>query len=146
MTPKNKQKKTSPTRQAELKKMLEDRRRELMSEIHGHPIKKSGDVMDPVESTAVDIEEDIELAIRQMRAETIHKINNALQRLHDGTYGNCSDCGNEVSEVRLRALMFATRCKNCQETDEARRRAAHSSKSYVLPGDLFDIAKDDAKA
>ena len=65
-----------------------------------------------------DIQEDIEFALIQMKAETLNKINDALVRLEQGDYGNCYDCGEEIAEKRLRALPFAVRCKDCEEARE----------------------------
>ena len=116
----------------ELKKMLEDRRRELLSEVQGRirDVRSDGnkdrDVLDQGESSEVDIQEDIEFALIQMKSETLNKIDAALRRLEEGSYGGCFECGEEISEARLRALPFAVRCKDCEEareTAEQRERA-----------------------
>jgi DnaK suppressor protein len=106
-------------RYADLKMMLEDRRREILSEVQGKIRDQREDstwgrlneVLDAGESSEVDIQEDIEFALIQMKAET-------LTRLEEGSYGYCSDCGGEISEKRLRALPFAVRCKECEESRE----------------------------
>jgi DnaK suppressor protein len=115
----------------ELKKMLENRRRELMNDVQGRmrdvrDTDKDRDVLDQGESSEVDIQEDIEFALIQMKSETLNKIDAALRRLDEGTYGGCFECGEEISEARLRALPFAVRCKDCEEareTAEQRERA-----------------------
>jgi DnaK suppressor protein len=121
------------SRYTELKKMLEDRRRELMSEVQGKirdaraDGSKERDVLDQGESSEVDIQEDIEFALIQMKSETLNKIHAALRRLDDGTYGDCFECGEEIAQPRLRALPFAVRCKDCEEareTAEQRERLA----------------------
>jgi DnaK suppressor protein len=112
------------SRYDELKKMLEDRRRELMTEVQGkiRDVRAEGgkdrDVLDQGESSEVDIQDDIEFALIQMKAETLNKIDAALRRLDEGTYGDCFECGEEISEARLRALPFAVRCKDCEEARE----------------------------
>jgi DnaK suppressor protein len=121
------------TRYNELKKMLDNRRRELVAEVQGRmrDVRNEGskerDVLDQGESSEVDIQEDIELALIQMKSETLNKIHAALRRLEDGSYGDCFECGDEISEARLRALPFAVRCKECEEareTAELRERMA----------------------
>jgi len=111
----------------ELKQMLEDRRRELQSAVHGkmRDVRQEGswggklnDVLDAVESSEADIQEDIEFALIQMKAETLNKVNDALARLENGDYGYCFECGEEIAEKRLRALPFAVRCKECEEARE----------------------------
>lgn len=121
------------TRYNELKKMLDNRRRELVAEVQGRmrDVRNEGskerDVLDQGESSEVDIQEDIELALIQMKSETLNKIDAALRRLGEGSYGDCFECGDEISEARLRALPFAVRCKECEEareTAELRERMA----------------------
>ena len=113
------------TRYNELRKMLENRRRELMAEVQGRmrDVRTEGnkerDAMDQGESSEVDIQEDIELALIQMKSETLNKIEAARRRLDDGSYGDCFECGDEISEARLRALPFAVRCKDCEEARES---------------------------
>lgn len=116
----------SSTRYRELKKMLEDRRRELQAEVQGkmRDVRATGEttklseVFDAVESSEADIQEDIELALIQMKSETLSKVDDALARLEQGTYGNCFECGDEIAGARLRALPFAVRCKDCEEARE----------------------------
>ena len=114
------------SRYSDLKRMLEDRRREILNEVQGRirgareesPWGKMNEVLDAGESSEADIQEDIEFALIQMKAETLNKINEALGRLEEGAYGYCFDCGGEISEQRLRALPFAVRCKECEEARE----------------------------
>ena len=115
---------TKSSRYRELKKMLEDRRRELMTEVQGRirdvrsDSGRERDVLDQGESSEVDIQEDIEFALIQMKSETLNKVNEALRRLDEATYGNCFECGDEIANPRLRALPFAVRCKDCEEARE----------------------------
>ena len=126
---------TKPTsRYDELKHMLEDRRREIQAEVQGkmRDVRAEGtwggkqnEVLDAVESSEADIQEDIEFALIQMKSETLNKVNDALARLEQGDYGNCFECGDEIAEKRLRALPFAVRCKDCEaarEVAEQRQR------------------------
>ena len=115
------------SRYAELKQMLDSRRREIQAEVQGkmRDVREEGtwggklnDVLDAVESSEADIQEEIEFALIQMKSETLNKINDALSRLEHGNYGYCFDCGEEIAEKRLRALPFAVRCKDCEEARE----------------------------
>jgi len=131
----------------ELKKMLEDRRRELLSEVQGRMRdvrlegNKERDVLDQGESSEVDIQEDIEFALIQMKSETLNKIDAALRRLEEGTYGDCFECGDQISEARLRALPFAVRCKDCEEAREtAEQRERALAKRGGSSGLFFDMS------
>src|SRR5919201_1192235 len=115
------------SRYTELKRMLEDRRREIQAEVQGRMrgVREEGswggklnEVLDAVESAEADIQEDLEFALVQMKSETLNKINDALMRLEQGDYGYCFECGEEIAEKRLRALPFAVRCKDCEEARE----------------------------
>src|SRR5687768_2710915 len=130
----------------ELKQMLEDRRRELMNEVQGkiRDVRADGskdrEVLDQGESSEVDIQEDIEFALIQMKSETLNKINEALRRLEEGTYGNCFECGDEIAHARLRALPFAVRCKECEEAREtAEKRERMMSQKRGSSSLFFDM-------
>lgn len=117
----------SRARYAELKQMLDGRRKELQAQVQGkmRGVREEGtwggklnEVLDAVESSEADIQEDLEFALIQMKSETLNKINDAMLRLEQGDYGYCFDCGEEIAEKRLRALPFAVRCKDCEEQRE----------------------------
>jgi DnaK suppressor protein len=120
----------NPSRHEDLKTMLDQRRRDLRNEVHermrtirdgGPAAHRTG--VDPSETS---IHEDLELAVIQIHAEMVARITAALARLDEGDYGRCQECGEEISEKRLRALPFATCCKDCQEAAEVtERRARH---------------------
>ena len=113
-------------RYAELKRILEERRREIMDQVQGkiRDVRSEGannpnqGVLDAAESSEADIQDDIEFALIQMKSETLNKIEEALHRLEEGTFGYCFECGEEISERRVRALPFAVRCKDCEEARE----------------------------
>jgi len=94
-------------------------------------------VLDAVESSEADIQEDIEFALIQMKSETLNKINDALGRLEQGQYGNCFECGEEISEKRLRALPFAVRCKDCEEAREVAEQRERQMAARRVAGSLF---------
>jgi DnaK suppressor protein len=130
----------------ELTKILEDRRRELVQDVHGRirdaraEGSKEREVLDQGESSDVDIQDEIEFALIQMKAETLKKIDAALRRLEEGAYGDCSQCGGEIAQARLRALPFAVRCRNCEEvheTAEQRERVMAQRRGASTP--VFDV-------
>lgn len=57
----------------------------------------------------------------------IPKIDAALRRIADGSYGGCVVCGEPIPEARLIVRPEATRCLECEQMSEERRRAvAHA--------------------
>ena len=80
---------------------------------NGLPFATSG-VLD-FEEHALDAEEQgIGFSVLEMTSRTVHGIETALQRLEAGEFGTCSDCRCRISDARLRALPFASRCLACQ--------------------------------
>ena len=120
--------------------MLEERREELRIRVHGKMRDVRGqnrhenDVPGHGEMLEVDVREDIDLALIQMTSETLGKIDVALARLEQGTYGNCIECASDIAHERLHALPFAIRCRDCEETRESARRAS----TRVASG-IFDV-------
>jgi DnaK suppressor protein len=136
---------TNRTRKNELRKTLEDRHSALAHEVHGRirdartDSTRDRQVLDEGESSEVDIQGDIEFALIQMKAETLNRIDTALGRIEDGTYGTCFECGGEIAEARLRALPFAVRCRNCEEaheTNEHRERIMAQRRGSAIAFDL----------
>ena len=131
---------TTASRLDELKVMLEHRRAMLTSDVHGRiregridgGVDRNG--LDEAESAEVGVQDEIGFALIQLKAETLVKVDDALRRIEEGNYGNCASCGNEVSEIRLRALPFALRCKDCEEAREesALRARALAQRSPAL--------------
>lgn len=61
---------------------------------------------------------DRDIALEANREEILEAIQNALDRIDDGSYGRCVDCGCEIPKARLDALPFAARCVTCEEKQE----------------------------
>ena len=123
-----------------LQSMLEARRQEIHDKLRSLretlPAEVS-EVTDTEEQSVHDFVRDVELALMEMKAETLTKIDEAMQRLQAGTYGTCAQCGQEIAEARLRALPFATLCVSCQEQEESQdeeaRAAERSSREFLSP-------------
>jgi len=136
----------SRSRYADLKDMLDERRREIHAEVQGkmRGVREEGswggklnEVLDAVESAEADIQEELEFSLVQMKSETLNKITDALVRLEQGTYGNCFECGEEIGEKRLRALPFAVRCKDCEEARETAEQRERQLASRGRTSSLF---------
>jgi DnaK suppressor protein len=116
-----------------LKGMLEDRRREIHEKLRSLreaiPME-APDVRDAEEQSVDDFVKEVDLALMQMKSETLKKIDQAIERLEDGSYGRCQECDTEIAAARLRALPFALLCRDCQEETESRVRAARETKAF----------------
>ena len=108
-------------RQTEIRTKLRSLREVLPAEV--------AQVKDAEEQSMEDFVLGMDFAVMEMESETLRQIDEAIQRLDDGTYGICGDCDEPISEARLKALPFATVCRDCQaqrEDDEAVRNARPS--------------------
>lgn len=80
-----------------------------------------GNFPDPTDRASMESDRNFELRIRDRERRLISKIENALERLGNGTFGICDACGEEISEKRLKARPVTTLCIDCkkkQENDE----------------------------
>lgn len=125
MTNSNHHHTSSKERQAVLRAMLEDRRSEIQSKLRSLretlPASLS-EVKDEEEQSVADFVQDVDFALMEMKSATLAKIDEALVRLQQGSYGVCEECGEPLSEARLRAIPFAILCRECQEDVERRER------------------------
>ena len=105
-----------------LQAMLLDWQRELQSvlrrRIRHPPAGAPAGGVDDTEQAEADVQEDIEVALIQMKGEALERVRDALARLQLGEYGNCLECRGEIAEGRLRAVPFAVRCTACEEARE----------------------------
>lgn len=76
---------------------------------------------DPADRATAESDRSFTLRIRDRERRLIRKIQAALTRIDDGTYGVCEECGEEISVARLKARPVTRLCINCkakQEEDE----------------------------
>lgn len=111
-----------------LRQMLSARRQEIHEDVRNRV--RNGLAIGPHEgSDALEqsdsrVQGDIELVLTQARAEMVGRIDAALKRLDEGTYGSCCDCNRAIAERRLSALPFAIRCQACEDKHERETRRA----------------------
>ena len=127
---------TLSQRQRALKDMLEERRIEIVDKLRS--IRESMpdqrlDVQDAEEQAVTDFAKDMEFALVQMKADTLGRIDEALHRLDDGTYGQCAECAIEITAARLKALPFAVLCRDCQAQEETRTAEENKTVLRALP-------------
>ena len=113
-------------RQDVLHKMLLGKRQEIMREIEeslGQSLtedqqRRLESARDVGDQALMDLERELGISLMEMRNRRRQSIDEALRRLHEGTYGMCAECGIEVSEKRLQAVPFAKLCVECQSKEE----------------------------
>ncbi|MFP5406305.1 MAG: TraR/DksA family transcriptional regulator [Gammaproteobacteria bacterium] len=119
----------SDDEKAHFRTMLEKRREDLDSEIdEGVETRETterfsaiaSDNPDPGDASVGAEQVDLRNAQIDRDVVELQQVNAALQRMDDGTYGLCIDCGGEIGAARLEANPSAERCIHCQEAYEKR--------------------------
>ena len=113
-------------RNAELRKILIELRNEIVSKIAQEmgtkldedPRMSTLAAMDIGDLSQLDLDEDIDYTLLGMHIERLREVEDALDRLEEGGYGICADCGTVIKLERLKILPFTTRCVRCQEKRE----------------------------
>jgi len=67
--------------------------------------------------------DDVRNALEQHDRLELQQVEQALMRISQSRYGNCNDCGTQLSFERLAAAPYATRCIACQTAFERRNAA-----------------------
>jgi DnaK suppressor protein len=60
-----------------------------------------------------------EMALHRNAEQLLLKVNQALSRFEQGTYGICESCGTDIDPARLQALPYATLCLRCQQRQQS---------------------------
>ncbi len=78
---------------------------------------------DLIDSACNLVNQTIELRTKDRARKLIHKIDEALLRIDDGSYGYCEETGNPIGVKRLEARPVATLCIEAQEQHEKKERS-----------------------
>ncbi len=78
---------------------------------------------DPTDRASLESERNFMLRIRDRENKLIKKIRNALDRIENGTFGVCEECGENISIKRLKARPVTTQCIDCKTKEEASEKA-----------------------
>lgn len=77
---------------------------------------------DPTDRATQESDRNFELRIRDRERKLINKIKEALNRIETGEFGICEECGDEISEARLKVRPVTTLCINCKMEAEQKER------------------------
>ena len=73
---------------------------------------------DPNDRASLESDRNFELRIRDRERKLIAKMQEAIRRIDDGTFGICDDCSGPISEKRLLARPVTTQCIDCKTRQE----------------------------
>src|SRR5689334_22818631 len=60
-------------------------------------------------------EQEFTLSLMQTEEGTLDSIEGALEKIEDGVYGQCEECDNPISKMRLQAIPYAALCIKCAQ-------------------------------
>jgi len=87
-----------------------------------------GQVQDPGDQALTATMESLRMSLQDAEMEEYRGIAKALERIKEGAYGICADCGNPISEKRLQSFPGTMRCLACQENFE--EKSAHGAPQF----------------
>lgn len=108
--------------QATIRKQLLERKAQLEEELKRLVKEKVSDdqVQDPGDQASNSVLEELNISLQHNEWAEYRRVLKALEMLDQGTYGICSECGQQIAERRLSLYPNATRCITCQEAFEER--------------------------
>ncbi|OMH40464.1 TraR/DksA family transcriptional regulator [Desulfurobacterium indicum] len=109
----------------EFREILEQKKRELIEDIKRGILEEANaerEVGDLVDMSTEEILRTFEMRIRDREAKYLKKIEKALQKIEEGTYGICEECGKCISYERLKLRPVAELCINCKLKQEKLER------------------------
>ena len=124
-------------KKAYLKKLLGQRLNELLTEARetARGMMNFGNQSpDPLDRASIEFHTSFAFRIKGRDRILIRKIEYALSKLEDGTFGICEECGEEISEGRLQARPVATLCIKCKEKEETEEKI----REWKEGGDRFE--------
>ena len=107
------------------REILTNWKNQLLDEVNrtvSHMKEDASNFADPADRATQEEEFGLELRTRDRERKLIRKINAALLRIDEGTYGYCEETGEEIGIQRLEARPVATLCLEAQERHEMRER------------------------
>lgn len=112
---------------AEVAEILRKMRVEILSEIAADSKNTDVDVLsgDIYDQASTERDRELSLLLGERDRGKLLSINESLQRIKDGSYGECESCGEMIPLGRLKVLPFATLCIDCKA--QAEQEAARDS-------------------
>jgi len=107
------------------RQILNSWKRDLMQEVDRtvlHMKDEAANFPDPNDRATQESEFSLELRTRDRERKLIRKIDEAIKRIEDGSYGYCIETGEEIGIKRLEARPVATLCVEAQERRERREK------------------------
>jgi len=125
-----------------LEALLESQRKEILA--NGKTLRvdfniDKDEMLDDVDMAVNDIEQGMKMRLGNRESLYFRKVEEALLRIKEGTYGLCIDCGNNIGVKRLEARPTAELCIDCKETAERAESLNAEGRRHKSLGDAVDF-------
>jgi len=104
------------------RKTLFDMREKLLAEGLGkslpEDLARPFDIGDEGDRADIERSHEVSILISARDKEKLLAIEDAVERIREGTYGVCEECGDEIGSGRLKAMPLAKLCVSCQSRIE----------------------------
>jgi len=77
---------------------------------------------DPTDQASMETDRNFDLRIKDRERKLIKKVDQALNRIKEGEFGECDSCGGDISIKRLQARPVTTQCIECKTAQEQEER------------------------
>ena len=95
------------------------------------------DRLDEIDQAQTDIEQSMRMRLCNRETLYIKKVDEALKRIEEGTFGECDECGEDIELRRLEARPTATLCVSCKEDQERREGMTTAGRLHKSLGESF---------
>jgi DnaK suppressor protein len=95
------------------------------------------DKYDELDQATTDIEQSMRMRLRNREMLYIKKIDEALHRIEEGSFGECEECGEDIELRRLEARPTATLCVGCKEEQERKEVLTAAGRQHKSLGETF---------
>ena len=92
---------------------------------------------DEIDQATTDVEQSMRMRLRNRETLYLKKLEEALNRIEEGTFGECEECGEDIELRRLEARPTATLCVGCKEEQERREGLTAAGRQFKSLGESF---------
>ncbi len=122
------------------KKIFESQRRGLLFSdqiVREDFSSNTDDRFDELDQATTDVEQSMRMRLRNRETLYIKKLEEALARIEEGTFGDCESCGEDIELRRLEARPTATLCVSCKEDQERKEVLTAAGRKSKSMGETF---------
>lgn len=125
-----------------LEALLEEQRKDILA--NGKTLRvdfniDKDEMLDEVDMAVNDIEQGMKMRLGNRESLYFRKVEEALLRIKEGSYGLCLDCGGNIGVKRLEARPTAELCIECKETAERAESLNAEGRRHKSLGDAVDF-------